>query len=249
MTRLHNKTALITGGTSGIGLATARAFLAQGARVAITGQNPERLAASAAALGAGVVPILADQSVAADMARAATTLKQVFGGLDILFVNAGVAKPATLEQITEAHIREHFDVNFNGVIFTIQNMVPLLRNPASIVLTSSVSTEQGLAGLGVYSASKAAVRLLARTLSAELLLRGIRVNTVNPGPIQTPLFGKMGIPPEMLEEMAGQLIAKVPMGRLGQAEEVAQAVVFLASDESSYIAGQDLFVDGGMAAI
>lgn len=128
-------------------------------------------------------------------------------------------------------------------------MVPLLRNPSSIVLTSSASTEQGLAGLGVYSASKAAARLLARTLSAERLPRGIRVNTVSPGPIQTPLFGKMGIPPEMLEQMAGQLIAKVPMGRLRQAEEVAQAVVFLASDESSYIAGQDLFVDGGITAI
>lgn len=250
MKRLSNKTALITGGSSGIGLATARAFLAEGARVAITGQSAEGLARAAAELGPDVLTIRANQASMADLDHVADVIRREFrDGLDVLFINAGVAKPAVLLDITPEHIKEHFDVNFNGVLFTIQKLASLLNKPSSVILTSTAGTEQGIAGLGVYSASKAAARLLVRTFSAELLSRGVRINAVSPGPIETPIFGKMGIPAEVLQQMAGELIGKVPMGRLGQADEVARAVTFLASDDSSYMTGQNLFVDGGMTAL
>jgi len=249
MSRLKGKTALITGGTTGIGLATAKLFLQEGARVAITGQDAGRVAEAALTLGTGAIALRADVTSASDMAAVAKRLKEEFGGLDIVFANAGIAKPVPFSDVDDANIDDQFNVNVKGVIYTVQKMLPILRNPASIILTSTTLTEQGAAGMSVYAASKAAVRSLARTLSAELLGCGIRVNVVSPGPIETPIYGKLGLPPEAVEQMAGQILGKVPLGRFGQADEVAKAVLFLSSDESSYILGENLLVDGGMALL
>lgn len=249
MKRLEGKTALITGGTTGIGRATAALFLREGARVAITGQNAERVAEAAAALGAGVVGVTADAASAADMDALAQQLKAAFGRLDIVFANAGIAKPRPLAEVDEAHIDEQFGVNVKGVIFTVQKLLPLLNDPASIILNASTVAEQGTANMSVYSATKAAVRSLARTLSAELAPRGVRVNVVSPGPIETPIYGKLGLPDAAVQAWAEEIRAKVPMGRFGSADEIAKVALFLASDDSSYMLGENLLVDGGMATI
>ena len=249
MERLQGKTALITGGTTGIGLATAKLFLKEGARVAITGQDARRVEEAGVELGHGAIAIRADVTSAADMASVAARLQREFGGLDIVFANAGIAKPVPFAEVDDKNIDDQINVNFKGVIYTVQKMLPLLRKPASIILTSTTLTEQGAAGMSVYSATKAAVRSLARTLSAELVGQGIRVNVVSPGPIETPIYGKLGLPAEAVQEMAGQILGKVPAGRFGQADEVARAVLFLASDDSSYMLGENLLVDGGMATL
>lgn len=249
MERLKGKTALITGGTSGIGLATAKLFLQEGARVAITGQDARRVEEAGAALGSGAIAIRANVTSAADMASVAARLQREFGGLDIVFANAGIVKTAPFAEVDDANIDEQINVNFKGVIYTVQKMLPLLRQPASIILTSSTLAEQGAGSMSVYAATKAAVRSLARTLSAELAGRGIRVNVISPGPTETPIFGKLGLPAETVQEMAGQILAKVPAGRFAQADEMAKAVLFLASDDSSYMLGENLLVDGGMATI
>lgn len=249
MGRLKGKTALISGGTTGIGLATAKLFLQEGARVAITGQNPGRVTEVGSMLGSNVIAIRADVTSASDMVAVAARLKAEFGGLDIIFANAGIAKLMPFADVDDTNMDTQIDVNFKGVIYTIQKMLPILRNPASIILNSTSLAEQGLAGLSVYSATKAAVRSLARTLSAELVGQGVRVNVISPGPIETPLYGKLDISAEALQQMAKMVLGTVPVGRFGQAEEVAKAVLFLASDDSSYILGEDLRVDGGMATI
>ncbi|HUG21336.1 SDR family oxidoreductase [Piscinibacter sp.] len=249
MRRLEGKTTLITGGTTGIGRATAELFIEHGARVAITGQDAQRVADAAAALGPQAIGIRADVANLADMDRLAAELRAHFGQLDIVFANAGVAKPRSLAEIDEAHIDEQLGVNVKGVLYTVQKVLPLLRKPASIVLTASTAAELGMAGMSVYSATKAAVRSLARTLSAELAPHGVRVNVVSPGPIETPIFGKMGLPDAAVQAWAGEIAAKVPIGRFGQAHEVAKAVLFLASDDSSYMLGENILVDGGMATV
>lgn len=249
MARLKGKTALITGGTTGIGLATAKLFLQEGARVAITGQDAGRVAEAGAMLGANAIAIRANVASASEMEAVATRLKTEFGGLDIIFANAGIAKPMPFAEVTDENIDSQIGVNLKGVIYTVQKMLPILRNPASIILTSTTLTQQGFAGMSVYSATKAAVRSLARTLSAELVGQGVRVNVISPGPIETPIYGKTGMSAEALQQMAGTVVGKVPLGRFGQSEEVAKAVLFLASDDSSYILGEDLLVDGGMATI
>lgn len=249
MARLTGKTALITGGTTGIGLATAKLFLQEGARVAITGQDAGRVTEAGAMLGANAIAIRADVSSASEMAAVAARLMNEFGGLDIIFANAGIAKPMPFAEVDEENINSQIGINLKGVIYTVQKMLPILRNPASIILTSTTLTEQGLAGVSIYSATKAAVRSLARTLSAELVGQGVRVNVISPGPIETPIYGKMGMSAEAMQQLAGTVLGKVPVGRFGQADEVAKAVLFLASDDSSYILGEDLLVDGGMAMI
>lgn len=249
MERLKGKTALITGGTSGIGLATAKLFLKEGARVAITGQDAGRVAEAGSMLGSGALALRADVASRLEMAAVASRLQQEFGGLDIVFANAGIAKPVPFSEVDEINIDDQLGVNFKGVIYTVQSMLPLLRKPASIILTSTTLAEQGASGMSIYSATKAAVRSLARTLSAELAGQGIRVNVVSPGPIETPIYGKLGLPAEAVQAMAEQILGKVPAGRFGQPEEVAKAALFLASDDSSYMLGENLLVDGGMATV
>ena len=247
--RLSGKMALIIGGTSGIGLATAKRFQAEGARVAITGQNPERLAAAAQELGENTLAIQADARSLTETKAGMAQVQQHFGKLDVLFVNAGVAFPGPLETVDEAHIDTMFDINFKGTFFAVQSAVPLMEKGGSIILNTSWLDEVGVSGLSILSASKAAARSLARTLSAELAPKGIRVNAVSPGAIATPIYGKMGLPPEHLEQMAGQIQKQIPLGRFGQPEEIAAAVVFLASDDSSYCLGAELVVDGGMSQL
>jgi len=249
MGRLTGKTALITGGTTGIGFATAKLFLQEGARVAIIGRDAQRVEAADKELGEGVLALRADVGSAPDMVAAAARIKSVFGSLDAVFANAGIAQPMQFSDVDARHINDQVDVNFKGVIHTVQSMLPLLNNPSSIVLTGTTLAEQGIAGMSVYSATKAAVRSLARTLSTELAPRGVRVNVISPGLIETPIYGKLGLPPEAVQQWAGQLLAKVPAARFGQADEVAKAVLFLASDDSSYMMGENIVFDGGMATL
>ncbi len=249
MGRLTGKTALITGGTTGIGLATAKLFLKEGARVAIIGQDAQRVEAAGKELGEGVLALRADVSSASDMAGVAAKLKSAFGSLDVVFANAGIAQPMPFSDVDAKHIDNQVDVNFKGVIYTVQSVLTMLNNPSSVVLTGTTLVEQGVAGLAVYSATKAAVRSLARTLSTELTPRGVRVNVISPGLIETPIYGKLGLPPEAVQEWASQLMAKVPASRFGQPDEVAKAVLFLASDDSSYMIGENILFDGGMATL
>jgi NAD(P)-dependent dehydrogenase (short-subunit alcohol dehydrogenase family) len=249
MARLSGKKALITGGTTGIGFATAKRFLEEGAQVAISGQNQERLQDSLSKLGHNAIGVLADLSLVNNVQTMIDQVKQTFGSLDILVANAGITKPAPVNAVNEAHINEQFDINFKGVFFTVQKALSILNNPASIVLNTSCLDEMGMPGMSIYSASKAAVRSLARSLSAELVGQGIRVNAISPGPIETPIYSKLGMPAEELQAMSNQLIQQIPMGRFGQADEIAKAVLFLASDDSSFILGEEIVVDGGWSKI
>jgi NAD(P)-dependent dehydrogenase (short-subunit alcohol dehydrogenase family) len=249
MARLAGKKVLITGGTTGIGFATAKRFLEEGAQVAISGQNQERLQEALSKLGNSAIGILADLSLVSNVQNMIDQVKRDFGSLDILVANAGIVKPAPVNAVDESHINEQFDINFKGVFFTVQKALPILNNPASIVLNTSCLDEMGMPGMSIYSASKAAVRSLARSFSAELVGQGIRVNAVSPGPIETPIYSKLGMPAEAVQTMAAGLIGKIPMGRFGQADEVAKAILFLASDDSSFMLGEEIVVDGGWSKV
>jgi NAD(P)-dependent dehydrogenase (short-subunit alcohol dehydrogenase family) len=245
MGKLSGKRALITGGTTGIGFAAAKLFLEEGAQVAIAGQNQERLQAAVGQLGDRVVGIQADISRVDDIQTMIERVRQDFGGLDILVANAGITQPLPVNAVDEAHIDHQFDINFKGVFFTVQNALPILQNPSSVVLVTSCLDQMGMPGMSIYAASKAAVRSLARSFSAELVAQGIRVNAISPGPIETPIYSKLGMPDEALQAMANQLIQQIPMGRFGQADEVAKSVLFLASDDSSFMLGEEIVLDGG----
>jgi NAD(P)-dependent dehydrogenase (short-subunit alcohol dehydrogenase family) len=249
MARLAGKKALITGGTTGIGFATAKRFLEEGAQVVISGQNQERLQEALSKLGNNAIGILADLSLASNVQTMIDQVKRDFGSLDILVANAGIVKPAPVNAVDESHINEQFDINFKGVFFTVQKALPILNNPASIVLNTSCLDEMGMPGMSIYAASKAAVRSLARSFSAELVGQGIRVNAVSPGPIETPIYSKLGMPAEAVQTMAAGLMEKIPMGRFGQADEVAKAILFLASDDSSFMLGEEIVVDGGWSKV
>lgn len=245
MGKLDGKTALITGGTSGIGLATARLFMEEGAQVAISGQDEGRLREAAEGLGLDALTIRADMRSLADIEGMVEEVRDRFGELDILFVNAGVVLPASFNQVDEANFEEQMTINLKGPFFTIQKATPLLREGSSVLLTTTAFDERGLPGMSVYAASKAALRSLSRTFAAELVACGVRVNAVSPGPTETPIYSKLGMPPEAVQQMAQQLNERVPMHRFGQPEEVVRAALFLASTDSSFVLGHELVIDGG----
>lgn len=247
MARLEGKRALITGGTSGIGLETARHFVAEGARVAITGKNPASLEAARKELGSDVMVIASDASDAAAQKEVADAVSRAFQGLDVLFVNAGIAELRPVEQWDVESFDRTFAINVKGPYFLIQALLPIFSNPASIVLNTSVNAHIGMPNTSVYGASKAALLSLARTLSGELISRGIRVNAVSPGPISTPLYSKLGLSEADLKTVAASIQNQVPAGRFGKPSEIASAIVFLASDESAFTVGSELLIDGGMS--
>lgn len=247
MTRLNSKTALITGATSGIGLTTAQRFLAEGARVAITGSNAERLAAAAAQLGGNVLAILADAGDVAGQAAIAQAIKAEFGTLDALVVNAGIADFRPIEAFDEAGFDRSFAVNVKGPYFLIQALLPVLASPASIVFNGSINARIGMPNSTVYAATKAALISLARTISGELIGRGIRANVVSPGPVVTPIYGKLGLDDTQLGAMQQAILGQLPVGRFGDPQEIADAFVYFASDESRFTVGSELIVDGGMS--
>ncbi len=249
MKRLEGKVAVVTGGNSGIGLATAKRLQEEGAKVAIAGRSKKTLDEAVKAIGNGVLAVQADIAKFTDVEELYGEVSRKLGKIDVLFVNAGVAKFAPLADTSESTYDEQFDINIKGAYFTIQKALPFLNDGASIILNTSVAGTKGTAGASAYSATKAALRSLARTAAAELVGRGIRVNAVAPGPIVTPIFGKTGLPQEALDDFAKDVLTRVPMKRFGQPEEVAGAVAFLASQDASYITGVELNVDGGYGQI
>jgi NAD(P)-dependent dehydrogenase (short-subunit alcohol dehydrogenase family) len=247
--KLSNKIALVTGGTSGVGLEAARLFREEGATVVIVGQDPARLQSAAAELGEGVTALRGDLSSPAQIDNIMEQIHQTLGRLDVLFANAGMGLAAPLEAVTEDQIDRQFGVNFKGVFFAIQKAVPLMAEGGSIVLTTSYLNEVGTPGLSILSASKAAVRSLARTLGAELAPRGIRINALSPGAISTPFTAKLGLSEKQLNEVAAATKDKIPLYRFAEAVEIANAAVFLASDDSSYMTGSEMVVDGGLTQL
>jgi NAD(P)-dependent dehydrogenase (short-subunit alcohol dehydrogenase family) len=248
--KLEGKIALVTGGNSGIGLATAKRFVAEGAKVIITGRRKENLDAAVKEIGADATAIQADATRLEDIERVVAEIKKQYGRIDVLFVNAGGGEFATIEKVTEEHFDKTFNTNVKGLFFTVQKALPLLPAGGAIVLNASIVSIKGMPAFGVYSATKAAVRSFARTWTNELKYRQIRVNVVSPGPIDTPAIdGLAQDDPEQARQLKSGLASQVPLGRMGTPDEIAKAVVFLASDDASYVAGVELFVDGGMVQV
>jgi NAD(P)-dependent dehydrogenase (short-subunit alcohol dehydrogenase family) len=249
MSKLNGKVAVITGGNSGIGLASAKVFGDAGANVVVFGRDARTLDRAVTALGPNVVGVQGDVTNKADLERLYDTAKRKFGGVDVVFANAGVAEFMPLADVTDEHFDRQFDINVKGVLRTVQYALPVLNDGASIVLTTSGVNKIGLPGSSVYSATKAAVRSFARTLSAELVGRRIRVNAVSPGYTETPIFGRMGLTDAQIQGIAADAIGSVPLKRMADPTEIARAALFLASDDSSYIVGAEINVDGGQTQI
>jgi NAD(P)-dependent dehydrogenase (short-subunit alcohol dehydrogenase family) len=249
MNRFENKSVLVTGGASGIGLATALAFAAEGARVVITGRDPGALERASALLGGKALALRSDAGDVAAAQSLAAALGTRSMKLDAVFVNAGVAKLAPFPDVDEALWDQTFDINVKGAYFLIQALLPLLNRGASIVLNGSINAHIGMPSSSVYAASKAALISLAKTLSAELLPRGVRVNVVSPGPVSTPLYGKLGLDAATLDSIAAQIQTQIPLGRFGTPEEIAATVLHLSAAESAFIVGTEIIADGGMSQL
>jgi NAD(P)-dependent dehydrogenase (short-subunit alcohol dehydrogenase family) len=249
MASLTGKVAVVTGGNSGIGLATAKRFREEGAKVAITGRDQKTLDEAVKVIGGDVLAVRADVSKLADLDRLYKAVAEKFGKIDVVFANAGVGKFVPISESTEEQFDEMFDINVKGVFFTIQKALPLMNDGGSIIINSSVANEIGFAATSIYSATKAAVRSFARTLTMELTSRGIRINVVSPGPIETAILKRNGLSAAELDEVSKALVARVPMNRFGTPKEVADTVLFLATPQSSYITGVDINVDGGMGQV
>ncbi len=249
MSKLKNKIAVVTGGSSGIGFATARRFIAEGAEVVITGRNQDALDAAVSELGGRSTGIRSDVAKLEDLDRLYSQIKEQFGRVDVLFANAGIAPLAPFGAVTEEQFDALFNINVRGLFFTVQKALPLLSEGASVILNASVVAQTGLANMSVYSATKAAVRSLGRTLAAELSPRRIRVNVVSPGLIETPFWGKVGLNQDEVDAFGAQVVQQTPLGRPGKPEEIAATAAFLASDDASYFTGADLVADGGLIQV
>ena len=249
MSQTNDQVVVITGGNSGIGLATARAFVEDGARVALLGRDRETLDGAISEVGDSAIGIQGDVTHPEDLDRLVAAVSDQLGRIDVLFVNAGIAEVRPMEAVDEAHFDLIFGVNVKGAYFTVQKALPHLEDGASIVLNTSIANQLGNANFSVYTAAKAAFRSPARPLSAELVARGIRVNAISPGPIETPIYGRLGLPSEAINEMEAQFVSRVPLQRFGSPEEIASGVLFLASDASSFVLGHELVVDGGMSQL
>lgn len=247
--RLKNKSALITGGTSGIGLATARLFIAEGARVAVTGRDDAVFERVRAELGENALVLKGDVRSIEDMRAVAAEVKEKFGGLDVVFANAGMAFPSAVNDIDEKLYGDIMDINVKGVVFTLQAMLPHLREGASFILNTSFVAQTGKHGISLTAAAKAAVRSLARSWSYEFLDRKIRFNAIAPGAMDTPLLGKWGMSDDDLRDIKIELAKSIPVGHMGKAQDIAYAALYLASDESSYVVGTELVVDGGASQL
>ena len=247
MSKLAGKIALVTGGNGGLGLAAAKRFVAEGATVYITGRRQKELDSAVREIGAGVVAIQGDIANLADLDRMFATIRERSGRLDILFANAGIGEFVPLGQITEEHFDRIFGVNVRGTVFTVQKALPLMREGGTIVINGSMVSVKGMPAFSVYAATKAALRSFARTWSVDLKGRGIRINVVSPGTVITPGYSALG--DAQIDQIKKGVAATTPLGRVGTPDEIASAVVFLASDESSYMTGADLFVDGGAAQV
>ncbi len=249
MGKLDNKVALITGGNSGIGLATARLFAEEGAKVVITGRRQEALDEAISSIDGDVTAVLADASNVSKSKEVIQKVVDAYGNIDILFLNAGIAPFMPITDITVEHFDELFNTNVKGPFFTIKESIPYLNEGAVIIGNTSVVNQKGFEGTSVYTATKAAFRSLSRVLANELKEKGIRTVSVAPGPIETPLYGKIGLPEEQVQAMGESFSQIVPLGRFGEAQEVAKAVLFLASEDASYINGVELAVDGGLSQV
>lgn len=249
MNRFNNKTVLVTGGSSGIGLAAAHAFIAEGARVVITGRDAAALEQARAALGAGAIAVVNDAGDLAAARALAATLAEQQVRLDAVFLNAGAAKFAAYPDVDEALWDLTFNTNIKGPYFQLQALLPLLNSGASVLINGSINARIGMPNSSVYAASKAAVISLAKTLSAELLPRGVRVNVLSPGPVSTPIYGKLGLDRAALDATAAQIQSQIPLGRFGTPEEIAATVLHLSSPESAYIVGTEIIADGGMSQL
>ncbi len=249
MNTLQNKVAIITGANSGIGLATAKLFLENGAKVVLAGRRAEALAEATKELTGDFTIFVGDVSKEEDNIRLIKTATDAYGKIDILYLNAGIAPVAPITDITAAHYTEVFDVNVKAPILTVKEALPQMNDGGSILFTTSIVSQKGFDGFGVYSASKGALRSFARVLTSEVKTRGIRVNSIAPGPIETPIYGKMGLPSEVVEELGKGFAQAVPLGRFGKSEEIAATALFLASDAASFINGVEIEVDGGLSQI
>ncbi|WP_367344613.1 SDR family NAD(P)-dependent oxidoreductase [Stenotrophomonas bentonitica] len=249
MQTLHGKTALITGGSSGIGLATAKLFAAQGAQVIITGRRKDVVDTAVASIGSAATGLVGDVADIAHHDEVAAELKQRFGGLDIYMANAGLNTINDSAQVSPDEFDAQFSANARGVFFGVQNIAPIMRDDGAIIITSSIASQKVLDGHAVYAGSKAAIEAFARSWMVEFRARRIRVNVLSPGPVNTPILDKLGIPPEQRGDFEQQVASAIPLGRLGEPEELASAALFLASDAGSFVNGVVLRVDGGMSVL